>query len=160
MKVRIELEPNAESEIVIKCSGLTPDVLRLQKLIEQEMRAGQDGELTLTLGDREYFVSLKDVLFFETSDERTSAHTSESMYYTDMRLFELEEMLPDSFMRISKSGIVNLSRVSSVRRDVTGIGEVFFDGSAKKVFVSRMYYKNFREKLHELRIGSGRDGKS
>ena len=152
-KVRIELDPDIpEEEVIIRCPEITPEILKLQKLAEGDGGQRQNAEISLSLGDREYFVAVKNILFFETSDSRTAAHTSDRMYYTDKKLFELSEFLPSDFMRVSKSCIVNLQRISSIRRDVTGVCEVFFEGSEKRIYVSRMYYKPFREKLLELRI--------
>ena len=154
-KVRIELDPGVpEEEVIIRCPEITPEILRLQKLAEGDGGSRRNAEISLTLGDREYFVAVKDILFFETSDNRTAAHTSDHMYYTEMKLFELSDFLPNTFMRVSKSSIVNMQRISSIRRDVTGVCEVFFDGSEKRIYVSRMYYKPFREKLLEIRLRS------
>ena len=151
-KVRIELDPGAtEEEVIIRCPEITPEILKLQKLAEGGSQR-QDAEITLTLGDREYFIAVKDILFFETADSRTAAHMPDRMYYTDMKLFELSDFLPNTFMRVSKSSIVNLQKISSIRRDVTGACEVFFEGSEKRIYVSRMYYKSFREKLLEIRL--------
>lgn len=151
-RVRIEVDPSSDEEIVIKCRELTHDVLALKSEIESGARAGGE-DISLTLGGREYFVSLKDVLFFESSDDRTAAHTGDHMYYTGRRLFELTGTLPGYFMRVSKSCIVNLKLISSIHRDVAGVCEVCFSGSQKKIYVSRMYYKAFRERLIEVRLG-------
>ena len=74
------------------------------------------------------------------------------MYYTDLKLYELEERLPKSFMRISKSCIINVNAVSSIHKEITGICEAFFRDTVKKVYVSRGYYKQFREKINETRL--------
>ena len=150
--VRIEVDPSADEEIVIKCRELTPGVLALKNAVENASAGGGE-DIALTLGESEYFISLRDILFFESADERTAAHTSDHMYYTGRKLFELTENLPGYFMRVSKSCIVNLRLISSIHREVTGICEVCFCGSVKKIYVSRMYYKAFRERLIEVRLG-------
>lgn len=145
-KVRIEIDPGAEEEIVIRCKALTPELEALRR-----MAMGEGEELLLTLGEEEFFVPRGEILFFESADGRTAAHTAARMFYTEHKLYELEELLRGSFLRVSKSCILNLRAVSSIRRDVTGICEVRFTGSSKKVYVSRMYYKTFRETLLEMR---------
>ena len=150
-KVRIEIDPSAEEEVIIRCPALTPELLRLQQIAEGGSRAEADLTLPLTLDDTEYFIPARNLLFFETAGSRTAAHTRENMYYTDLKLYELEELLPDSFVRASKSCILNVKAVASLRRGLTGIAEVAFARSEKRVFVSRMYYHPFREKL----LGSG-----
>ena len=153
-KVRIENCPEGQDEIVIRCSFVTPSVERLRDALDKGENLRYADDMALTLGDREYFIAIKDILFFESADKNTAAHTGDKMYYTDMKLFELTDSLPPYFMRVSKSTIANLKAISSVRRDVTGLCEAFFDGSPKKIYVSRMYYKPFREKLSEIRLNN------
>ncbi len=151
-KVQIVVDPNAEEEIVIRCKEMTPEILRLQKLAQTGVLPRQEEEMSLRLGDNEYFVPLKDILFFETADNRIAAHTATHMYYSDKTLCELSALLPHEFMRVSKSCIINIRGVVSLHREVTGVCEVFFTNSDKRVYISRMYYKPFREKLLELRL--------
>lgn len=153
-KVRIEVDPDAEEEVVIRCIELTPEILELKKIAESGIPRDPQA-LTLTIGDTEYFVPLTELLFFETYEGHTAAHTVSRMYYTDLKLCELVETLPNFFMRVSKSCILNTRAVSGLRRDVTGVGEAFFAGCNKKVYISRMYYKAFRERIVETRLSGG-----
>ncbi|MGN1047189.1 MAG: LytTR family DNA-binding domain-containing protein [Eubacteriales bacterium] len=151
MKIRnVKIVPcdDADEEIIIRCREVTEEVKELKKRLEEEA-AGD--EISLWLHEREYFIKKSDILFFETADGKTAAHTKDHMYYTDLRLCELSASLPRYFMRVSKSCVLNTRAVSSLRRDLTGIGEAAFAGTEKKVYISRMYYKPFRELLHEER---------
>ena len=91
------------------------------------------------------------LLFFETEGKLVQAHTADRLYLTDRKLYELEESLPGSFMRISKSTIVNLDHIYSITRNLTASSIVEFYGTAKKVYVSRNYYKALTERLGEKR---------
>lgn len=152
IKVRIEIDREGEEEVIIRCKEITPEVVRLQKLAENAFDTGSGGEMSLRLGDNEFFVALDDILFFEALDNRTAAHTSDRMYTCSRTLVELSESLPSSFMRISKSCIANIRLISSLHREITGVCEATFNGSIKKVYISRMYYKPFRERLIEIRL--------
>lgn len=147
-KIRVEIDKDADEEIIIKCKSVTDDVLRLEKLICESL---DNREMKLHLGEKDYFIVIDEILFFETVGNKTSAHTKDRMYYTDLKLYELEEKLPRSFMRISKSCIINLNLVSALRKELTGICEANFKNADKKVFISRSYYKPFREKINEIR---------
>jgi DNA-binding LytR/AlgR family response regulator len=149
MKFRCEVQLGADEEIVIKCSERSEKIKRLEKIIENAL--GADAEMILTLGDAEYFVPKQDILFFETSDGKVTAHTRERMYYADSTLFQLEGILPNCFMRVSKSCILNVMQISAISHNITGNGEVLFKDTAKKVYVSRGYYKALKEKIYELR---------
>ena len=148
--VRIEIDPNGSDDIVIVCKELTPEILEIEKLINGGRKSESD--MLLTLGGSEYLIEYGDILFFETVGERTAAHTADRMYYTDKRLYELCDSLPKSFFRVSKSCIVNIDRIASMKRELTGVCDISFRGSNKTAFVSRMYYKPFYERLTEIRL--------
>ena len=103
-KVRFEINPEAEEEIVIKCKALTDEVLQIERFIN----GNRANEIELHFNGNEYFIPLDDILFFETVDSKTAAHTKDRMFHTNLKLYELEEKLPRSFMRVSKSYIINL----------------------------------------------------
>ena len=73
------------------------------------------------------------------------------MLETGYKLYQLEELLPNAFLRISKSAIVNLNQVYSITRNLTASSLVEFMHSHKRVYVSRNYYKMLVERLAEKR---------
>ena len=60
--------------------------------------------------------------------------------------------MPVSFMRVSKSTILNTEHIYSISRNFTASSVVAFDGTHKQVFVSRYYYKPLISKLEEKRF--------
>ena len=90
-------------------------------------------------------------MFFETETKGIIAHTKEDVFLAKYKLYELEEILPGNFLRISKSGIVNMNKIFSITRNLTGASEIEFKGTHKKIFVSRSYYKVLKDKLEEKR---------
>jgi len=101
--------------------------------------------------DKEYYMPLESILFFETENKIIRAHTKNEMYETTYKLYELEELLPRYFMRISKSAIVNMNKVYSITKNIAASSTVEFGDSHKKVYVSRNYYKMLVEKLAQMR---------
>lgn len=150
MKVRIEMEAELqEEEVVIRCSRMTEQVLKIQAAIMEH--AGGKQHIALKSGDTEYYLPLEEILFFETENKTVFAHTRDKMLETEYKLYELEELLPGSFMRISKSAIVNLEPIYSITRNLTASSVVEFVHSHKQVYVSRNYYKPLVERLAEKR---------
>lgn len=149
MRFRTEMREGAEDEIVIICSESNEKIKRLERLIENAL--GEDAEMILTLGEVEYFVRKRDVLFFETSSGKVAAHTKDRMYYTGETLLSLEASLPHSFMRVSKSCIANVAEICAISRALTGNGEILFKDGEKKVYVSRGYYKALKEKIYDIK---------
>ena len=62
---------------------------------------------------------------------------------------ELENILPNSFLRISKSTIVNIQKIYSLSHSVSS-HLITFQNSHKQVYVSRMYYKVLKERRNHL----------
>lgn len=151
MKIKIEIDENlSEEEIIIRCRELTDETIAVQKRISEAVSAGL--KLTVTRGELEYYLHLNEILFFETAGSAVAVHTAGQIYETHLRLYELEELLPGSFLRVSKSTILNTGQIRSVRKNITGASEVEFSGTAKKAFVSRSYFKILTEKLEEKRL--------
>lgn len=150
MKVRIDIDENLkEDEILIRCSKLDERTQKVYNSLIDITRGSQ--QLMLFKGNVEYFLGLENILFFETTDNSISAHTVSDIYETTYRLYELEELLPGYFMRVSKSTILNLNHIYSISRNLTASSEVQFINTHKQVYVSRYYYKSLKCRLEEKR---------
>ena len=66
-KVRIEIDPECNEEIIIKCKSLNEEALRLQSLISDTA----SDEIELSLGSDIHFVKISGILFFETDGTKT-----------------------------------------------------------------------------------------
>ncbi len=150
MKLKLEMMPEMEeTEVVIKCANIDSDILRLQQVIAEFMHG--KNSFVFFKEDTEFYFSVEEVLFFETEGNKVNAHTSDDVYTVKYKLFELEELLPGHFVRISKSGIVNADKIYSIQRNITAASAIEFQGSHKQIFVSRSYYKVLKNKLEEKR---------
>ena len=124
MKIKIEMDEQvAEEEVIIRCRGMTEQIAAIQKAAS-----------------------------FETADSGVVAHTGNDLYEARYKLYELEEILPGFFMRVSKSTILNTTHIFSINRNLTASSVVAFENTHKKVYVSRYYYKPLIRKLEERRL--------
>lgn len=150
MKIRIELDDNlTEDEVIIRCSSLTKEVQDVQRAVSDMITEKRN--FVFYKEDTEYYLPLESILFFETEEKGIRAHTVEDVFFTKYRLYELEEILPGHFMRVSKSTILNTNRVFSINRNLAASSIVEFQGTHKQVYVSRHYYKALKTKLEEKR---------
>lgn len=151
MKIKIEIdEALTDEEVIIRGPRLSEQISMLQKVVHEA--AVQSQGFGLYKGSTEYFIPLSDILFFETEDNGVVAHTNADIYRTRYKLYELEELLPGFFLRVSKSTILNTHCIYSLTRNLTASSVVSFDNCHKQVFVSRNYYKVLVEKLEEKRL--------
>ncbi|MBO5524990.1 MAG: LytTR family transcriptional regulator, partial [Roseburia sp.] len=110
MKIKIEIEEAlAEEEVIIRCRGLTEEVAAIQKAVSEVSSAAQ--RFVFYKGNTEYYLTLDEILFFETDDSGISAHTKTEAYRTKYKLYELEDILPGFFMRVSKSTILHTNHI-------------------------------------------------
>lgn len=152
MKVKIEIEEGlAEEEVIIRCGSLNDTVVSLQNYISKQGNGRRC--LSLKNGGTEFFVPMEEIYFFETEGRELRAHTADKMFLCEYKLYELEEILPGGFMRISKSTIANLDFVWSVTKNLTASSLVEFVGSNKKAMLSRAYYKAVTERLKARKLG-------
>lgn len=152
MKIRIEIDEGLEEqEVIIRAPAWDEEVTALKERIAGEYKI--PSMLNVRQKEKEFFIPLHDILFFETENKVIYAHTCDRMLETDYKLYELEERLPGYFMRISKSTIVNCNHIFSITRNLTASSVVEFRDCHKKVYVSRQYYKMLREYMAEKRRG-------
>ena len=149
LKIRIEMSEGVQEEVVIRCREITPEIIRLQQLLSGN--SDRSNQFLVYKGDTEYYLNVNDIIFFETDGNAVMAHTRDDVYETRRKLYELEELLGGRFQRISKSAIVNVDKVYSIKRNVTSSSAIEFQGTHKQIYVSRAYYKILREKLEEKR---------
>jgi len=150
VKVRIEIDDSVtQDEVVIRCRSFDSNTARIQQALAE--LDDHPPQLTFLKDNTEYFMPTDRILYFETSEQGIDAHTTDEVYTIKKKLYELEEMLPRCFMRVSKSAILNLDKVFSVEKNITASSLVRFMGTDKFVYVSRIYYKAMKQRLEERR---------
>ena len=149
MKLKIEItDDGSEDEVIIRCSNVDENVRKLQAFIASMSKP----KLTFYKDSREYYLPLEEVLFFETESEQIYAHTRKDAFLVKYRLYELEELLPHSFVRAAKGTIVNISKIYAINRNLTASSQITFSGTHKQIFVSRHYYKTLKDKMKDRGI--------
>lgn len=146
MKIRIEISPEVtEQEVVIICNRIDESVTSLQNVL---LNIGDTRhKFSFCKDETEFILNADDVLFFETADNAVWAHTANDQFEAKYKLYELEQLLPPNFTRISKSTIINIKEVYSITRNITAASKIEFKNSPKVVYVSRNYYKMLKDKL-------------
>ena len=150
IKIKIEVDEKIlEDEVIIRCNQLNDDINKIQNVVNEII--SKNKTIVFYKDNIEYYISLNEVLFFETEENNVFAHTLENVYQVKYKLYELEKLLPKNFMRVSKSSILNIDYIYSITRNITASSIVEFQNTYKKVYVSRNYYKPLKFKLLEKR---------
>lgn len=143
MKLYIEQSDcYTETEIIIHCSILDRN---LQKIIEQIQLVSC--VLTVQKDDQTLLLKPDTVCYLESVDDKTFVYTEKEVYESQMKLYELEEFLKQaSFVRISKSCILNINYLESVRPLLNGKMEALLSNS-EHIIVNRHYVPEFKRKF-------------
>ncbi|SCY43444.1 transcriptional regulator, LytTR family [Pseudobutyrivibrio sp. AR14] len=151
MKINIDVDDSLQQDMItIHCREITDEILELQRLLSQKQTGGQ--KISAYIDDTEYYVDVKTILFLEADGNYISVHTAKSIYRVRQKLYELEELLPRDFLRVSKSTIVNTELIASIKKNITGASEISFRSSIKKAYASRNYIKALIEIMDEKRL--------
>lgn len=143
MKITIlSPEPGQEDEIIIRCAQLDERLMRLIQSLKAEklkLTAYSDAGITI--------VDPKDVFYFEAVDNKVFAYCEKQVYEVRKKLYELEDALANTdFLRISKSTIVDLSKVAHLSAAFNGRLEAKLKNE-EKIIISRQYVPNLKKKL-------------
>ena len=143
MDVEIEQVGADKKELVlIRCHAVTEEV----REIEAFVKAGQ-GSLTGVKDSSRYEIALQDICYIESVDGRTFLYTKDQIYETSYRIYELESRLKSRyFLRISKSMLLNLMKIQSIRPALNGRFTAVLQ-SGENVIISRNYVKGLKAAL-------------
>ena len=150
MRFRIEfIAKDEEEEIVIRCHTLDENIKEYCSTIEQLI--DNSPVIVYYKDEQEFYFSSEQILFFETDGKTVYAHTKNDSFRVNYRLYQLETVLPNTFLRISKSSIVNLGQILSLSKTLGQSLSVAFVNSHKQVYASKLYIKPLKEALSQRR---------
>ena len=143
MKITIvEPSPDEEDEIIVKCRFLDNEITKLINQLKSgssKMNFQKNGKIVL--------IEKKDILYFESVDDKVFAYTPEDVYETQFKLYELEQILPSkNFFRANKAVIVNINKIKSLSPAFGGRFEAILKNEYK-VIISRSYVPKLKEIL-------------
>ena len=135
---------DGEIEVYIKCAKMTEEI---ETIVAQLRLVGRQKTVTGNYNGEIYFLNYKDVVYFDTTDRKTFIYTIERVYETALKLYQLEEMLQGtSFIRASKSMILNVKKISSIANTLSGKMIATLE-NGEKAEISRNYVPLLKEKL-------------
>lgn len=77
--------------------------------------------ITVTLGDKITIVNIDDIVYFVAEDKLTTVHTrAQKKHLISQSLSQLEQKLPDHFIRLNRAHIVNENDVHEIRKGFNG----------------------------------------
>ena len=143
MKITIDIdENNEETEINIKCKQITTDIENLVatlRIYNQQLLVVKENE--------NYLLDVNKISYIEVVERKTFVYTEDDIYESKLKLYEMEEKLCQSgFFRISKSCLVHLKYIKSIKNDVERKLRLTMKNN-EQIIVSRQYAEEIKKRL-------------
>ena len=143
MKITINVgEDINETEINIRCSQLTPDIENIIATLRM-----MNQQLLVTKDDTNFLLDVNTISYIEALERKTFVYTQDSIYESKLKLYEMEERLCKSgFFRISKSCLVHLKFIKSIKKDIDRKLRLTLT-NGEQIMVSRQYADEIKKRL-------------
>ncbi|MBI9012633.1 MAG: LytTR family transcriptional regulator DNA-binding domain-containing protein [Clostridiales bacterium] len=142
MKIVIEeVQNNQEEEIIIRCHEVNNDLLELVNNLKKRnayLIGYKDNEI--------HRIKKSDVYYIEAVDNRVFIYCNKQVYESKLKLYEFESKFGSDFFRASKSTILNITVISSLRPSVSGRFKASLK-NGENVEISRKYVPILKSKL-------------
>lgn len=141
MKYKIVIGDEQQEQVLIYAHKKT-------KLIEEIERLLLDNATDL-IGYKDksaVVLKLSDVYCFLVQDNQVYALTENEQLQLKFRLYQVEEKLPESFIKINQSCIANIKKIERFDTSISGSLRVRFKNGYTD-YVSRRQIKNVKERL-------------
>lgn len=134
-KTKVTVEYKEKDEQVDRIIEFVNHIDDLQNAII----ASSDGKL--------FNLSINEILYIESVERKTFCYTADGVYESSCKLYEIEEKYSVfDYMRISKSCIVNLKKIRSLKPDFGGKILATMEND-EKLYISRQYAPILKEKI-------------
>lgn len=118
----------------------------LRQLIGSMVPKKEMHSISVKSGDKILFVPLSDISFFQAEDKYVLLNTVDNkQYLMNYTITSLEEKLPSNFVRVSRSTIVNSTKIREMERYFTGkYMIVMLDQKQTKIETGSTYQENVK----------------
>lgn len=143
MKIEINVDEKAtDLKISVTCKQLTSDV---EKIIEALRMMNH--QLTVEKDRETHLLDIQQIIYIESVDRKCFIYTSDEIYESSLRLYELEQQLEKyGFFRVSKSFLIQLRSVQSLKVDIDRKIRVTMT-NGEQIMASRKYAEKLKKRL-------------
>ena len=143
MKFKMIIDPTKDEEIVVTTHAPSELTEKIQQLVQEY--TGTD-RVAAYLEDDIQMLLFTEIACITVIDGKTVAVDSKGKRYRlKQRLYELEAILPQSFIRINKSAIANERMIERFAANFSGAVDVVFQGGYRE-YVSRRCFAEIKRR--------------
>ena len=141
MKCQTIIDEKREEEVFIyaqKRSSLVDEIERLVESNNLTIKGTKDDEIII--------INPLDVTCFISQNNKVFALIGEEQYKIKERLYQLEEMMDENYIKINQSCLANIKRIDRFSSSLGGAIMLLFDNGYKD-YISRRELKKFKERM-------------
>lgn len=142
MKIDIKKISEGEESVVIRFKEMTPTINKIINILHNEKT-----KLWGRIDDETICIDIDEILYLESVDDKVFAYTKENVLRIDGSLNSfMLEIEDETFFRCSKSMIINVNRVISLKSLSSNRIDATMEGG-EHIIISRRYAVEFRKLL-------------
>lgn len=141
MKFRLIIDKNREEEVLVYSHKETKLTDEIKRIVENDAK-----ELVGYIEREAYKLNLSEIYCFAAEDNNVYAVTDKGRLRIKLRLYQLEDILGEDFIKINQSCIVNIREIRKFDSSFSGMLKVVLKNGYSD-YVSRRNIKNVKERL-------------
>ena len=143
MEIKIfKITKEQPEQLEIRCHEITEQVREIVTFVKS-----RQGQLNGMIEGKQYEIPIMDIYYIEAVDSKVFLYSSKKVYETRQKIYELENSLKEKyFLRVSKSLLLNLMKVKSIKPAVNGRFTAILQ-SGEEIMISRKYVPELKAAL-------------
>ena len=150
MRVEVKIQPDIrESNAVIYVPKMTPELMAAVEMLE---RADEKTPLFVKSGDKIFIIEPEQTDIIRTEGSEIKLYTATGREYIVTKpLRDIQEQLGASFIRISKSTIININRIDHLSPSFNRTMYVVMKNGVGD-YISRKHLADFKKRIGLLEV--------
>lgn len=145
MKVKVAISSEILEDLVtVEARKLTSQISSLVDMIETFDK--QVERLTVKKGEEVHLLELSEIYRLYLENKILQIETRDAVYQSDLRLYQVKEVLSLDFLQVSQSEIINLKQLGRLKQTPNGLVKLVMKNGAG-TYSSRRYLKVIKERL-------------
>ena len=145
MKVKLDISSEIlEDMVIIEAQSMSEQITHLVTYIQNLDK--KTTSLTVKKGEQIYLVDYASIVRLYLQDKILQVETEEDSFTSNLRLYQVKDMLPVHFLQISQSEIVQIRQLDHLKLTPNGMVKLFMKNGSI-TYSSRRYLKTIKERL-------------
>ena len=141
MRYELIIDDTKEESIVITAHYKNNMIIEIEKILKNS-----DSKLVAYGDDEVAIIDLKEVSAFYTNNGKVFISVGKQSYYLKERIYQIEEIIDSTFIKINQGCIVNIDRIKKFDCSLVGSIKVVMRNGFSD-YISRRELKNVKRRL-------------